>query len=196
MKDLARCDCCGAPATVFLTQVVDGVATHLCLCDKCARDRGFSEGSGMPPRGLAGFWDFRTRGVVDKGADLVCPKCGMTVVKFCATSRVGCAQCYSIFRNIISEKVSSRGGGAQFKGKIPTLLPKPPDANAQSLPCQADNKHRPCSSVDGHVRKLFHHLRIAIVEERYEDAARIRDEIVTCSKKKYEGSPVQGQKNA
>jgi protein arginine kinase activator len=194
MKDLARCDCCGAPATVFLTQVVDGVATHLCLCDKCARDRGFSEATGMPPKGLAGFWDFRTRGAVDKGGDLACPKCGTTVAKLCATSRVGCAQCYSAFCNIIFEKVSSRGGGGQFAGKIPTLLPE--STTAQPIPGPADGKRGPRSSIDGHVRKLFHNLRIAIVEERYEDAARIRDEIVTCSKKKYEFAAGQNQKNA
>ncbi|MDR1456573.1 MAG: hypothetical protein LBI34_00710 [Puniceicoccales bacterium] len=192
MKDLARCDCCGALATIFLTQVINGAATHLRLCEKCARERGFLDSSGVPPKGLAGFWDFRTRGIADKGVDLACPKCGMTVARLCATSRTGCAQCYDTFRHIIFEKISASGDGAGFAGKIPTLLPEASEADIQQMPHQPKRKDSP---VDGHVRKLFSHLRLAIVEERYEDAAQIRDEIVVCSKKKYERHPASGKKN-
>jgi protein-arginine kinase activator protein McsA len=63
------------------------------------------------------------------------------------------------------------------------------------MSCPANDKLGSRPSTDGHVRKLFHHLRIAIVEERYEDAARIRDEIVTRNKKKCGGLPVRSQKN-
>ncbi|MDR0727626.1 MAG: hypothetical protein LBF26_01900 [Puniceicoccales bacterium] len=196
MKDLARCDCCGALATVFLTQVINGAATHLRLCEKCARERGFLDSSGMPPKGLAGFWDFRTRGTADRGVDLVCPKCGMTVAKLCATSRVGCAQCYSTFRNVIFEKIPTYSGATQFMGKIPTLLPELSDADCPFEPHSTDDKHGTCPSGDGHVRKLFSHLKLAIVEERYEDAAQIRDEIVTCSRKKCGRSLARGKKDA
>ncbi|MDR2341015.1 MAG: hypothetical protein LBD72_01620 [Puniceicoccales bacterium] len=196
MKDLARCDCCGAPATVFLTQIINGVATHLCLCDKCARARGFTDVAGRPSKGLAGFWDFRTSVAADKNVDFACPKCGMITAKLCATSRVGCAQCYTTFRNIIFERISSNKEKTKFAGKIPTLLPKSSNADLQSPLCPPKEERSSKPAIDGHVRKLFSYLRLAILEERYEDAAQIRDEIVACGKKKYGRVPARSQKNA
>ena len=35
-----KCEICSAPATVFLTQIINGKSTKFCLCAKCAQERG------------------------------------------------------------------------------------------------------------------------------------------------------------
>lgn len=40
MGAVRKCEICSAPATVFLTQVINGKSTKFCLCAKCAQKRG------------------------------------------------------------------------------------------------------------------------------------------------------------
>ena len=40
MRVVKKCEICSAPATVFLTQIINGKSTKFCLCAKCAQERG------------------------------------------------------------------------------------------------------------------------------------------------------------
>ena len=41
------CDFCKNKATVFLTQLVDGKMTKVCLCENCAKERGVTDPTGF-----------------------------------------------------------------------------------------------------------------------------------------------------
>jgi protein-arginine kinase activator protein McsA len=139
--------------------------------------------SGTPSKNLAGFWDFRTKDNLAKPNNGVsCPRCGMTLIRFHATHRVGCSDCDQVFRDAILRSVTHFGDRSLYVGKIPTLL-SPLEKNSL-VPSTPGKRPFKCLSHDDQVKTLFSHLELAITEERYEDAAKIRDRIATCDRRK------------
>ena len=99
----------------------------------------------------------------------------MTYDDFAHTGKFGCAKCYDVFTNKIDpilKNIHASNRHIGRKGKIakPVLdkeIIKKEEVNKET---KQDNK---VSKID----KLKEDLKQAIKEERYEDAAHIRDEI-------------------
>ncbi len=97
-----------------------------------------------------------------------CPVCGMSYRQFLKVGKFGCASCYDAFRE-----------------QLPPMLQR----------LQADVKHTGKTTVDGQqqvryqqqIEKLREQLLQAIEEERFEDAATLRDEVKTIEKKLHVG---------
>jgi len=154
-----QCERCGEnPATVHVTKVVDGKKTELHLCAECAREEG-PFAMGLEPHlnlnallaGLLG------RGGAGASPRLSCPRCGESYAEFANTGLLGCAKCYAAFARPLQSVLRRVHGADRHRGKTPS--------GSERL-----RKER-------RVLSLNEELRRAIADERYEDAAVLRDKI-------------------
>ena len=86
--------------------------------------------------------------------DLSCPNCGITWTEFMEKQRLGCAHDYVVFREKIDEILEQIHGAREHQGRLPGKQHS--DAERQLLTQQ---------------------LEAAVLAERFEDAARIRDRL-------------------
>ena len=89
---------------------------------------------------------------------LQCPKCGLSTSDFRRTGRLGCSNCYEVFKSLLLPMLDDMHEGILHKGKVPTVT-----LNRQSNKLQ--------------LKKLQNFLDKAIAEEAYEEAAKYRDQI-------------------
>ncbi len=87
-----------------------------------------------------------------------CERCGFTPAEFKKLGRFGCPACYEAFRNLVDPMLENMHNGISHTGKVPT---------------RALERR----SVYDRLTRLEIDLTEAIKSERYEDAARARDEI-------------------
>lgn len=191
------CQNCGKNEVNFrYTQVINGVKKEMALCDKCARELGL-EGLdfSMPINFSSFFSDFfhDAENFLPSFAKtnlLECDKCGMTFDDFANTGEFGCGNCYITFADRISPVLknlhgSSKHIGREYREAIDELEynknkfekgQKEKRANTQIKENTKINKLEK-SEKEIKLEKLQKDLQKAIKDERYEDAAKIRDEI-------------------
>jgi protein arginine kinase activator len=97
-----KCQVCSAPATVFLTQVINGKTTELAFCRSCAEEKGYLK----PDIALTisealnamGLPEAPTKRTESKSHTLLtCGTCGMTFDEFVDSEHLGCSDCYKAF---------------------------------------------------------------------------------------------------
>ncbi len=155
MANPLKCDLCEKPATVHLTQIVNNKVHKVDLCEACAQAKGVTDPSGFSLSDLllkASLNPETTTG----GA--TCESCGFTQSDFKKHGRFGCPMCYDAFKGILEPMLDGMHKGTTHTGKVPqTALAR--------------------ISLYERLTKLELDLTDAIKTERYEDAARTRDEI-------------------
>ncbi len=167
------CEHCGKnPATHFYSQNINGQEQSLYLCSECASKHGSLFGFLDPLSPLsslfASFPEFTP--LIDSHtasapAETVCPECGATAADIAKTGQVGCARCYQIFSNLLAPYLAKLYGKAVHTGRKPlSYKPSQPPVNSHN-------------SVNEEINRLLRLQAEAIRQERFEDAARIRDEI-------------------
>ena len=99
-----------------------------------------------------------------------CRGCGMSYEQFQHARRLGCARCYEEFAHDLEQIFLRVQEEAAHRGKTPG---------------------RPRGSMPSpmELRRLREHLQRAVEEERFEEAARFRDQITKLSKDLEEGRP-------
>jgi len=90
---------------------------------------------------------------------LACPDCGLSYGAFVDTNRFGCASCYTAFEENLDAALQELHGARTHVGRMPSGA-KPDE--------EARRQHR---------LVIQHQLDEAVADERYEDAARLRDEL-------------------
>jgi protein arginine kinase activator len=148
-----KCQSCDNPATVHLTRIVKGKKEECHLCQTCA------EKQQMPAHNLPAIIETligqHVGPMTDELARLTCPVCGIKYMEFRAEGRLGCPHDYAVFR----------------AGLEPLLLRiHRADRHVGKSPAQRSTRQAMESEVD-----LRRQLRAAVEEERYEEAARLRD---------------------
>lgn len=88
-----------------------------------------------------------------------CAGCGMSVVEFKVKGRLGCPRCYETFRAELVPLLQRIHEAASHRGRLPGRAPALEPATADRM---ADLRRR---------------LEEAVRGERYEEAARLRDEL-------------------
>lgn len=177
------CENCGEnEVNVRYTQIVNGVKKEMKLCEKCANELGISDIDFSMPINLSSFLSdfFEDSGEnflpeISKIKELRCDECGMTYDEFTHTGKFGCAKCYDVFTNKIDpilKNIHASNRHIGRKGKIvkPVLDKKTIKKEETKQEVKMENK---VSKID----ELKESLKQAIKQERYEDAAHIRDEI-------------------
>ncbi|MGN1269254.1 MAG: UvrB/UvrC motif-containing protein [Clostridia bacterium] len=172
------CQNCGKNEVNFrYTQIVNGVKKEMALCDKCAKALGLENLDFNMPINFSSFLgdfldvaedtDFLPS--FTKTSVLKCNNCGMTYNEFVDKGKLGCAECYNIFSRALNPVLKNIHGSTSHIGRNAKLTPKNKVNNTKKT---ATNKKETTK-----LEKLELELKQAVKEERYEDAAKIRDEI-------------------
>ncbi|MCL2235204.1 MAG: UvrB/UvrC motif-containing protein [Defluviitaleaceae bacterium] len=98
----------------------------------------------------------------EEGASSVCPNCGTTYAGFKKTGKIGCAQCYSVFRTQLTKALVNIHGSSNHKGSVP----------------QGMNGRHSGVVIRRELAENRLLLKQAVDNEEYEDAARLRDLIL------------------
>lgn len=150
-------------ATVRYAEVVDGQVTDQHLCAQCLAQHqknaalGFELPGPSPVVRKPGA-EKPVREPAAPRTQRACSSCGALLSRILESGRVGCSHCYRTFGDQIESILEGLQRSLQHKGKISHL-----EDNRARLRADLQNK-----------RSL---LRSVLKAERYEEAARLRDEI-------------------
>lgn len=152
------CDVCKSnPATVFLTQIVEGKMQKVNLCETCSNEKGVSDPTGFALADL--LLGIGAAEELEKGAVVQrCPACGFSQTDFKKTGRLGCSVCYDTFAEGLGSLLKAMHKGTTHVGKIPARLMRTLELSARSKQLQRD-------------------LEQAVSDENYEQAAQLRDQL-------------------
>ncbi|MDB6056046.1 MAG: mcsA [Verrucomicrobiales bacterium] len=151
--------CKKSPAKVHLTQIVGEKMQKVDLCEECAKTKGVNDSADFTLADLLlGLGAGKEIAQNAEGEDLKCPVCGFTQADFKKAGRLGCSDCYQTFAEGLEGLLKSMHKGTKHVGKVPQALRQTKDMNDR-------------------LKNLQKKLDRAIVEEDFEDAARLRDEI-------------------
>ena len=152
------CDVCqDKHATVYLTQIVDGQMQKVNLCEGCAKEKGVTDPTGFALADL--LLGLGTDEKVSQPSDeKVCESCGFSHSDFKKTGRLGCSECYKTFGDGLDSLVKAMHRGTKHVGKVPT-------------------RYQATKLFSDKISDLKHRLKIAITDENFEEAAKLRDQI-------------------
>ncbi len=151
------CENCKEPATIHLTQIINGVVHKIDLCAKCPNAKNIDDPTGFSLAdqllGLGAAEEMKVT-----GDELSCPRCGFTQNDFKKSGRLGCPACYETFRQGLEPLLRNMHRGHIHKGKIPA-------------------RHQDAKELRNRLDSLESELKQAIEKEDYEGAASLRDRI-------------------
>lgn len=145
-------------ATIHYTEIIDGKVKKLDLCADCAEIIGIGEQGVIANNNLSGFFSGMLETEKHEVITNKCPVCGLNYEDFKRSGRLGCSSCYDAFGEGLKRLIYTVHKNNKHKGKIPV-----------SQQGKADQKNV--------VKELSEELEKAIMEERFEDAADLRDKI-------------------
>lgn len=143
-------------ATVHLTEIIKGVRSEVHLCEQCARDIGLNSKLNSCSLSIPDMMSYLDEGA---GSGRVCRFCGSSDADLDSSGRVGCPHCYEALAEQIAalypEVLTPYGGKHPSSAKdAPQVRHEEPEQSESYLKKQLDE---------------------AVREERYEDAAKLRD---------------------
>lgn len=160
------CDICGKKkATVHLTEIVDEQMSEMHLCEECAREKSvqMEQQFGLADL-LAGLSDFGKQVKEYDQVAVTCPNCGMSYDDFKKFGRLGCSECYSAFKENLTNLLKKIHGSNRHLGKTPQ-----DHASSSVLEKKIEG--------GGSLRHLKDQLQEAIRMEDFEKATELRDKI-------------------
>ena len=158
MAKSIQCDVCSKPATVHLTQIVDAKIHKIDLCETCAKEKGVTDPNGFSLGDLL-TGNSESEPFGKESPQLKCNVCGFTPADYKKHGRLGCPSCYENLQPMIMPMLAHMHKGMAHDGKVPrhTLI--------------REEHRRKIDDLNASLKK-------AVAEERFEDAARIRDAIL------------------
>jgi protein arginine kinase activator len=154
-----KCQSCAAPATVHLTEIVNGKKKEIHLCRACAEKKEILKKQELNINAILQTVIGQHVGApTDELARLTCPACGIKYMEFKAEGRLGCPHDYTVFRDALIPLLERIHRATAHRGKVP------PNATRHA-------------AVQAELRDLRQELRRAVEAEAYEEAARLRDMI-------------------
>ena len=171
-----KCGRCSKPAVLHITELRQGEVQALHLCEGCAKEYlSHSQPSKADPSVPSGDGDDSSS--LDELDQKLCPNCGISFKEFRAQGRLGCPHDYVVFEDELLPLLENIHGETTHVGKIPKRSPQ-------------------ASQLQFQLIKLRNELRLSIEEERYEDAARIRDSIRQVEETQAKSDSTAGQTNS
>lgn len=175
-------NCKNKQATFFYKQTKNGYTIEKNLCSSCAASMGlgintqFSKGNIFADdifgEFLGGFIQPKSQIVASEN----CPVCGMSLSELLHNGRVGCKECYTVFRKTLMPTISKIHGNVVHSGKRPDSCDV----------CESKKEPEKKESVSDKISVLKEKLYEAIEKQEYEDAAKYRDEIRALEKEREE----------
>ncbi len=155
-----KCSNCGKNnANISYKQNINGEVTTLNLCENCAKKLGI----------FNSFDDIFTPMVLDWGyvlpEEIKCKNCGYTLSKYKATGLFGCPECYNTFKKEIDSML------LRIQGKNRNIESKRDKEIVKNV------KEKIRTKKKSELESLKDELQQLIKEEKFEDAAIVRDKI-------------------
>lgn len=185
------CDNCGKrEANVKYSENINGKTRELNLCEECSKKLGITEIDFNMHIDFSSFFgqfmeDFDTpefMPLFNEVKALKCKNCGYTFDDIVNTGKLGCEDCYDVFEDKLDPIIKKIQGANRHVGRIGKLLNES-NQNKDSIKNESIKKQDKLNEgskanfKEMEIEKLQKELKDAIKEERYEDAAKIRDEI-------------------
>ena len=172
------CDNCKSnQATVRYTEIINGEKKEMHLCEECSHKLGVDSISFNMPINFSSFFgglldDYSEEEfmpLLNTVKELKCDNCNMTYDEFTREGKFGCEECYDAFSTKIDSLLKRLHGSNKYIGRKAL--------NAGSTKKIKDKTEAKENTKEAKLEKLQKDLKKAIADERYEDAAKIRDEI-------------------
>ena len=159
-----KCQKCAKPATFHITDIERGQPREYHFCDEHARlhltpveeSSETSSTMGELAKKLAiNPGVAREPSPADKQ---ICPNCSITFLEFRNSGRLGCPYDYEVFRDELMPLLENIHEETRHSGKVPNRAPRNSQQQTELIQLRNEQKRM-------------------IAEEKYEEAARIRDKI-------------------
>ena len=153
-------------ANTHIKRNINGKKEEMHLCEDCARELGVLDEFNFEPFSMDSFFGnllgagvsaFNSLSGVDR-----CTYCGTTFNDIVKSGKVGCSHCYDRFENKLAPSIEKIHGRVKHIGKSVSYTEE-----------EETPKEEKVSETD----KLKADLKLAIQEQRFEDAAVLRDRI-------------------
>jgi protein arginine kinase activator len=159
-----KCQQCEKPATFHITELMGDAPTEVHLCEDHAREYLSQADTTTPSTGnLAGalVQQLKLGQTAEELAELdkqTCPVCGISFFEFRQQGRLGCPHDYVCFEEELEPLILNIHGAGQHVGKRPRSGEEGTDHQTQII-------------------RMRREMKEAVLEEDYERASRLRDEI-------------------
>lgn len=163
MFDINRpCTFCSEKAVYYILDILSGAKKEWFLCPPCMDKYDKSGYLKLFAIDLSNSPVIPITQPAPAPTEVECPKCGMTLSKFMRVKRVGCENDYELFK--LGPVLKEYHKADQHVGKFPQDQTLPPEM------------------INNRLTHLQTAMAEAISAEKYEDAARLRDEIKALKK--------------
>jgi protein arginine kinase activator len=159
-----RCQFCGAPSTIHLTDIQNNTTRQMHLCERCGRERELISESESPQLNLTSLLQLlldemktataKSTTATPNFTALTCKDCGLKYAQFRTAGRFGCPADYDIFREPLLPLLERIHRSVDHAGKAPR------------------SRRREIELAE-----LNNRLAAAIAAEDYATAASVRDEL-------------------
>lgn len=183
-----NCQNCGEnEANIRYTQIINGVKKQMNLCEKCAKELGIDNINLSMPISFSSFlgdmldmYDETIPSLISPKS-LTCPKCNMTYDDFIETGKFGCENCYEEFKTKLDPLLKNIHGANRHIGRTASFNKEVKNLKAinnfkEDKIIEEKNIEK-TKNENSKLEELQKRLKQEIKEERYEDAAKTRDEI-------------------
>ncbi|MCR5288989.1 MAG: UvrB/UvrC motif-containing protein [Treponema sp.] len=117
------CDICHQrEAIVFIEQVGSEAKKKVCLCLQCAEEKGFSPNDKDLEKSVGTIIQELFTKNASKGISRTCPVCGQSLTLLLKNNRLGCPECYEIFKDEIKKQMKQNGISGTYTGSMPHRL--------------------------------------------------------------------------
>jgi protein arginine kinase activator len=168
MNHKILCDICQEKlATVHYTEIVENKLKKMDLCEDCAKQKNIGINIQFS---VADILKGLTESHIEKKEETAkkCPFCGLTFAMFRKTGKLGCGECYDVFADQLLPIINDIHKNEQHVGTKPAGTPS-----------------RQRTAVKNKVRldELAAELEEAVKNEKYEEAAVLRDKMKSLQEK-------------
>lgn len=185
------CENCGKrEANVRYSENINGRVKQMNLCEECSKKLGIGDIDFNIPMDFSDFFgefmeEFSRPEFMPLLSDikkLKCNNCGYTFQDIVDTGTLGCKDCYDVFQDRLDPIIKKIQGSNRHVGRIGKIIDdkidkKMNDIDESSSKDKKQSKENIENKEISELEKLQEKLRTAIKEERYEDAAKLRDKI-------------------
>ena len=164
-------------AAIHLTEVEKNERVEMHLCEICAREKGLNSNLTKFSISIPEMLSFLDVDEIDECDEKnICKRCGMTFEEYRRIGKLGCQDCYVDLLEPLEQEIVGYHKDKKHIGKIPEIRAiysnHDDDKIAKNMKYNINVKS---------LNSLKMELKLAISEERYEDAAGIRDKITELS---------------
>ena len=150
-----KCQSCGKKeARVRYKENINGIKQEIFLCTECAKNMGFVDFSSIFSPMFVSIPN-----LMYEHQELACKTCGYTLDDYSKTGMFGCTECYNTFEDTLDELF------IKIHGKN------------RHVKLQKKNNKSNVNSKNNELEKLKTKIQDLIADEKYEEAAIVRDQI-------------------